>query len=328
MARACEMLGIPVVSGNVSLYNETDGRAIPPTPVVGCVGLVADVRLVPSAWREGDVVLLAGRPTSRARRLRVPGGFLGGPAGRPPPPDYVAEAALVHFLWRSARHAERRARRRPDGGLAVALAELALRSGIGAELELERDALAWFGEGSRPGGRRLPARAGGGAGRECRSGGSASSGGAKLLGVALAELRPPTREASPDVRHRRHPRSRPRRRAALLLRALRPAAPRPGVGGDRRLRRGAADRPPGHGPRQPGLLRGEAPRAARPDGDRPLPLLDDRLDAVDERAADRPARPGTDGRARAQRQPHEHRRSSGTSSWRGASGSPPPPTPR
>ena len=45
IARAAEALGIPVVSGNVSLYNETDGRAIPPTPVVGCVGLVADVRL-------------------------------------------------------------------------------------------------------------------------------------------------------------------------------------------------------------------------------------------------------------------------------------------
>ena len=54
MARAAEALGIPVVSGNVSLYNETDGRAIPPAPVVGCVGLVPDVRTVPGAWREGD----------------------------------------------------------------------------------------------------------------------------------------------------------------------------------------------------------------------------------------------------------------------------------
>ena len=53
----------------------------------------------------------------------------------------------------------------------------------------------------------------------------------------------------------------------------------------------APHRPPGHGPRHAGLLRAEAARAARPDGDRPLPLLDDRLDALDERAADRPARP-------------------------------------
>jgi phosphoribosylformylglycinamidine synthase len=59
IAEAAEALGIPVVSGNVSLYNETDGRAIPPTPVVGCVGLVPDVREVPRGWRPGDSVWLA-----------------------------------------------------------------------------------------------------------------------------------------------------------------------------------------------------------------------------------------------------------------------------
>jgi phosphoribosylformylglycinamidine synthase subunit PurL len=59
IAEAAEALGIPVVSGNVSLYNETDGRAIPPTPVVGCVGLVPDVREVPRGWRPGDGVWLA-----------------------------------------------------------------------------------------------------------------------------------------------------------------------------------------------------------------------------------------------------------------------------
>jgi len=59
VAETAEALGIPVVSGNVSLYNETDGRAIPPTPVVGCVGLVPDVREVPRGWRPGDRVWLA-----------------------------------------------------------------------------------------------------------------------------------------------------------------------------------------------------------------------------------------------------------------------------
>src|SRR5207247_7051892 len=68
IASAAEALGIPVVSGNVSLYNETDGRAIDPTPVVGCVGLVRDVRLVPGAWREGAVVLLAGGPALAPER--------------------------------------------------------------------------------------------------------------------------------------------------------------------------------------------------------------------------------------------------------------------
>src|SRR6185437_5167753 len=62
IAAAANALGVPVVSGNVSLYNETDGRAIPPTPVVGCVGLVPDVRRIPSRWRTGDVVLLASVP--------------------------------------------------------------------------------------------------------------------------------------------------------------------------------------------------------------------------------------------------------------------------
>ena len=58
-AQAAEALGIPVVSGNVSLYNETDGRAIPPTAVVGCVGIVEDVREVPSRWDAGDALLVA-----------------------------------------------------------------------------------------------------------------------------------------------------------------------------------------------------------------------------------------------------------------------------
>jgi phosphoribosylformylglycinamidine synthase II len=58
IAEAAEALGIPVVSGNVSLYNETGGRAIPPTPVVGCVGLVPDVREVPRGWKPGDPVWL------------------------------------------------------------------------------------------------------------------------------------------------------------------------------------------------------------------------------------------------------------------------------
>src|SRR5205823_10393098 len=79
MAAACEALGVPVVSGNVSLYNETAGRAIHPTPVVGCVGLVADVRTLPSGWRPGDAILL----------LHADEGLAG-------------EALLVELLWRAA----------------------------------------------------------------------------------------------------------------------------------------------------------------------------------------------------------------------------------
>ena len=123
IARAAEALGVPVVSGNVSLYNETDGRPIPPTPVVGCVGLVPDVRLAPRRWREGDVVLLASVPD----RL-----------------DVAAEAALVRFIWRSAPLLSL-AHDVGEGGLEAALAEAALWSGVGAEVSLVGDG----GDGAR-----------------------------------------------------------------------------------------------------------------------------------------------------------------------------------
>jgi phosphoribosylformylglycinamidine synthase II len=145
MAEACEALGVPIVSGNVSLYNETDGRAIHPTPVVGCVGLVADVRQLPGAWQEGDVILLAG-----ASRVALAGSEYqaryGEPAGQPAKLDLAAEAALVEFLWRAAPQCSL-LHDVSEGGLAVALAEAAIHSGLGAELELPDDPRAWFGEG-------------------------------------------------------------------------------------------------------------------------------------------------------------------------------------
>ena len=145
MAQACEALRVPIVSGNVSLYNETDGRAIPPTPVVGCVGLVGDVREVPRGWRQGDVVLLAGAsPVSLAgSEYQARYGEVG---GRPARLDLSAEAALVEFLWRSAPACSL-VHDVSGGGLAVALAEAAIFSGVGAEVELPADARAWFGEG-------------------------------------------------------------------------------------------------------------------------------------------------------------------------------------
>jgi phosphoribosylformylglycinamidine synthase II len=146
MALACEALGIPVVSGNVSLYNETDGRAIWPTPVVGCVGLVADVRLIPATWREGDEVYTVGAPELSLDGSEYQALFLGGSAGRPPMPELAAEAALVRFLWRASPLLSC-AHDSAEGGLAVALAEAALAAGLGAQIELDDDAVAWFGEG-------------------------------------------------------------------------------------------------------------------------------------------------------------------------------------
>lgn len=114
IAQAADALGVPVVSGNVSLYNDTDGQSIPPTPVVGCVGLVPDVRFLPGAWRSGDLLLLATAP-----------GEL----------DLAAEAALVRFVWKAAPVLTL-AHDVSDGGLEGALREAEEYSGLGADVEL------------------------------------------------------------------------------------------------------------------------------------------------------------------------------------------------
>ena len=134
MALACEALGIPIVSGNVSLYNDTDGHSIPPTPVVGCVGLVPDVRRVPQGWREGDAILLA--------RSRSPITFAGSEAqarwgsfGRlaVDRPRERGRARAPHAPGRAAclarpRRRRGRTRRRPCGGGALERARRRARS--------------------------------------------------------------------------------------------------------------------------------------------------------------------------------------------------------
>ena len=185
MAEACEALGLAVVSGNVSLYNETHGRAIDPTPVVGCVGLVADVRDIPGRWREGDAVFLAGEP-----ELSLDGSELQAlyaeSAGRPARPDLRAEAALVDFLWRNAPRLTF-AHDASEGGLAVALAEGAIWSGVGVDVELPEDATALFGEG---GGQAIlacaPEHADSLSGPELRRIGTAA--GTTVLGVSMDDL--------------------------------------------------------------------------------------------------------------------------------------------
>ena len=155
MAEACEALGIPIVSGNVSLYNETDGRAIDPTPVVGCVGLLEDVREVPPRWREGDVILLAGASPVALAGSEYQARF-GEVGGRPARLDLAAEAALVEFLWRAAPRCSL-VHDVSLGGLAVALAKAALHSGIGAERDAAGRPARLVRRGRRPGGARLRA---------------------------------------------------------------------------------------------------------------------------------------------------------------------------
>ena len=190
MARACEALGLPIVSGNVSLYNDTDGRSIHPTPVVGCVGLVADVRRVPRGWQEGDVILLAsaGKVSLAGSEYQARYGTVG---GVPPALDLAAEAALVDWLRRIAPRASL-AHDAAEGGLAVALAEAAIFSGVGAVLDLERRRDRAVRRGGRPGDRRRSRRIRSRSippARRSRCAASASSAGAEILGAPVAELR-------------------------------------------------------------------------------------------------------------------------------------------
>ena len=120
IAQAAEALGIPVVSGNVSLYNDTDGRSIPPTPVVGCVGLVANVRRVPRGWRRGDTVSVVRGASNNLLLGEI---------------DLAREAELIGLVFRAAPGLSL-VHDVSDGGLAVALREMADWSGVEADLDI------------------------------------------------------------------------------------------------------------------------------------------------------------------------------------------------
>jgi phosphoribosylformylglycinamidine synthase II len=144
MAAACKALGTPVVSGNVSLYNETESGAVYPTPVVGMVGVLEDVGhyATPAYKREGDMVVVIG---SGSRASLAGSDYLevvhGRVAGRPPAPDLAAEKKLADLVREVIRSGlVDTAHDVSSGGMAVALAEMALTGGIGfeySETELE-----------------------------------------------------------------------------------------------------------------------------------------------------------------------------------------------
>jgi phosphoribosylformylglycinamidine synthase II len=188
IALACEALGIPVVSGNVSLYNDTDGRSIPPTPVVGCIGLLEDVRRVPRGWRDGDAILLARSRsplTLAGSEAQARWGSLGGS----PSLELASEAALVRYAALVAPRASL-VHDVSEGGLAVALAEAALWSGVGASLELDGDRTTLFGE---VGGQIVVAQPSDAiepdpTGSEVEVRRIGTVGGAELLGIPLDEL--------------------------------------------------------------------------------------------------------------------------------------------
>jgi len=154
MADACNALGIPVVSGNVSLYNETNGRPVAPTPTVGCVGVLENVRENASlSWAEGeDIVFIDGGDRNLAGSEYL-SWIKNTIAGTIPTLDTDAELAvqglardlIVEDVITSAHDLGL-------GGLAIALIEQAITANIGATITLPADAATdrldttWFGE--------------------------------------------------------------------------------------------------------------------------------------------------------------------------------------
>jgi phosphoribosylformylglycinamidine synthase len=155
MADACRAFDTPVVSGNVSFYNETEGRGILPTPVIGMVGLMEDVRRVitPGFKKEGDVIALLGTTQDDLANSEYAVSVGGGTtaeivaAGVVPKLDLQRELAVQQTVLEAAEAGLlTSAHDCADGGLAVALAELCFSSlgkeAIGAEVELEAGTLS------------------------------------------------------------------------------------------------------------------------------------------------------------------------------------------
>jgi phosphoribosylformylglycinamidine synthase len=156
LAHACRALELPIVSGNVSLYNDSSGdSAIYPTPVVGMVGLIGDYakRLGAGLRAEGDFVLLVGsshNDVGGSEYLKLVHGVV---AGRPPALDLVRERAVNRLVLAAAENGLlHSAHDCAEGGMLVALAESCLLGGIGVrcpgiqpEAPLRMDA-AFFGE--------------------------------------------------------------------------------------------------------------------------------------------------------------------------------------
>ncbi len=160
MGEACRALGTPVTGGNVSLYNETGGQPVYPTPVIGMLGVIEDLeRRVPSAFRrEGDEIWIAGTTRDEIGGSEYLAACHGLVAGLPPALDLDEAAALVDFLVEGAADgAFASAHDASDGGLAVALAECAVRAEggpLGCTVDLDAApagadvsaAARWFGE--------------------------------------------------------------------------------------------------------------------------------------------------------------------------------------
>jgi phosphoribosylformylglycinamidine synthase len=188
MSAACRALGVPVVSGNVSFYNETGDRSVHPAPNVAVVGLIPDLDEVPYSWfvEDGHRIVLLGESAPEfggAAWLRLAHGI---EQGAPPKVDLDAEARLAELLRTLAfQGTARTAHDLSEGGLAMALAEAAIPRGLGVEVTTELAPAELFAESQ---GRALVACAPGGLDRVLRSAERAGVPAREIGGVGGADL--------------------------------------------------------------------------------------------------------------------------------------------
>ncbi len=139
IAEACRALDMPIVSGNVSLYNETDGRAILPTPTIGAVGLLETLdQIIRMAPAPDQALVLLGETRGHLAQSAYAWELFGNAEGPPPPVELEAERAAGELV--RSLHAERlitAAHDLSDGGLALAAAEMALAGDTGLTLDAD-----------------------------------------------------------------------------------------------------------------------------------------------------------------------------------------------
>ncbi len=145
IGQACIALDMPIVSGNVSLYNETDGQPILPTPTIGAVGLIAaDEEPILGYAREGHVALMVGDAPGHLGQSALLAEVFNREDGDAPTVDLVAERKNGEFI-RANRDNITSCTDLSDGGLALAAFEMAEASGVGITLDSD-DTLTLFGE--------------------------------------------------------------------------------------------------------------------------------------------------------------------------------------
>jgi phosphoribosylformylglycinamidine synthase len=140
LADCCKDLSCPVVSGNVSLYNESAGRAILPTPLVCSVGIlpVSGFPLLPGKWKEGDFLFLAGIENASIPGSHFQAVLQGRLVGRPLPPSPEMETGFMErALQTASRQIADSAVPLLGGGLGIALGKEAIASGVGAQIDLQ-----------------------------------------------------------------------------------------------------------------------------------------------------------------------------------------------